>query len=82
MKKKGEEVKVDLADQAAFEEVQKIVEEQEAKLKEETEGTGNLSPVSPFLALLLLCTSYFLLYVDERDGLVDWQCCTYSAMIK
>lgn len=48
MKKKGEEVKVDLADQATFEEVQKIVEEQEAKIKEETEGTGNLSPVSPF----------------------------------
>ncbi|KAK3836622.1 MAG: legume-like lectin family-domain-containing protein [Linnemannia elongata] len=44
MKKKGEEVKVDLADQATFEEVQKIVEEQEAKIKEETEGTGNLSP--------------------------------------
>ncbi|KAF8932457.1 hypothetical protein BGZ47_011371 [Haplosporangium gracile] len=44
MKRKGEEVKVDLADQVTFQEVQKIVQEQEAKLKEDTEGTGNLSP--------------------------------------
>ncbi|KAF9923827.1 hypothetical protein FBU30_006111 [Linnemannia zychae] len=43
MKKKGEEVKIDTADQLAFEEVQKIVEEQEAKLKEETDGPNTLS---------------------------------------
>lgn len=61
MKKKGEEVKVDLADQAAFEEVQKIVEEQEAKLKEETEGTGNLSPVSHFFSRhFVICALLFL----------------------
>ncbi|KAG0288589.1 hypothetical protein BGZ96_007686 [Linnemannia gamsii] len=43
MKKKGEEVKVDQADQATFEAVKMIVEQQEAKLKEESDGP-NLSP--------------------------------------
>lgn len=36
---------MDQTDQATFEEVQKIVEQQEAKLKEESDGP-NLSPVS------------------------------------
>lgn len=46
MIKKGEEVKVDARDKEAFEEVQKIVESQEQKIKEETEGATPLSAVS------------------------------------
>ncbi|KAG0358373.1 legume-like lectin family-domain-containing protein [Gamsiella multidivaricata] len=43
MIRKGEEVKVGVEDKEVFEEVQKIVEEQEAKLKEETDGPTTLS---------------------------------------
>ncbi|KAF9089225.1 hypothetical protein BGX23_006845 [Mortierella sp. AD031] len=43
MLKKGEEVKVDEKDKAAFEEVQKLVAEQEQKLKEELDGPTTLS---------------------------------------
>ncbi|KAF9329012.1 hypothetical protein BG006_007901 [Podila minutissima] len=43
MIKKGEEAKVDAKDKEAFEEVQKIVESQEQKIKEETEGATPLS---------------------------------------
>lgn len=46
MIKKGEEAKVDAKDKEAFEEVQKIVESQEQKIKEETEGSTPLSAVS------------------------------------
>ncbi|KAG0235885.1 hypothetical protein BGW42_004531 [Actinomortierella wolfii] len=43
MIRKGEEVKVDAADKDTFESVQKIVEEQERKMREETEGV----PLTP-----------------------------------
>ncbi|KAF9352969.1 hypothetical protein BGX26_009244, partial [Mortierella sp. AD094] len=43
MIKRGEEVKVDEKDKETFEEVQKIVEEQEARIKEETDGPSSLS---------------------------------------
>ncbi|KAG0048365.1 hypothetical protein BGZ83_006670 [Gryganskiella cystojenkinii] len=43
MIRKGEQAKVEIADKEAFEEVQKIVEEQEQKLKEETDGPASLS---------------------------------------
>jgi len=46
MLKKGEEAKVDEKDKAAFEEVQKIVAEQEQKMKEEVDGPTTLSAVS------------------------------------
>ncbi|KAG0301907.1 hypothetical protein BGZ98_007958 [Dissophora globulifera] len=44
MKRKGVAVEVDAEDKETFEEVQKIVEEQEAKLKEETDGPSTPSP--------------------------------------
>jgi hypothetical protein len=65
MKKKGEEVKVDQADQATFEEVQKIVEQQEAKLKEESDGP-NLSPVS---VSYFSCSSFFFFFYPFSDCL-------------
>ncbi|KAG0334138.1 hypothetical protein BG004_000540 [Podila humilis] len=43
MIRKGEEVKVDEQDRDIFEEVQKLVESQEEKIKEETEGSTPLS---------------------------------------
>ncbi|KAG0200954.1 hypothetical protein BGX28_006108 [Mortierella sp. GBA30] len=43
MIKKGEEVKVDDKDRETFEEVQKIVEQQEQKLREENDGPVTLS---------------------------------------
>ncbi|KAF9375665.1 hypothetical protein BGX21_003729, partial [Mortierella sp. AD011] len=43
MIKRGEEMKVDEKDKETFEEVQKIVEEQEAKIKEETDGPSSLT---------------------------------------
>ncbi|KAG0269577.1 hypothetical protein DFQ27_003040 [Actinomortierella ambigua] len=43
MLRKGEEAKIDAADKDTFESVQKIVEEQERKLREETEGV----PLTP-----------------------------------
>jgi len=46
MVKKGGEVKVDEKDKEAFEELQKMVEEQEKKMKEEIDGPSTLSPVS------------------------------------
>lgn len=46
MLKKGQEAKVDEQDKATFEEVQKIVAEQEQKLKEWTDGPTTLSAVS------------------------------------
>ncbi|KAK5808535.1 legume-like lectin family-domain-containing protein [Linnemannia elongata] len=45
MLKKGQEAKVDEQDKATFEEVQKIVAEQEQKLKEWTDGPTTLSAV-------------------------------------
>ncbi|KAG0253560.1 hypothetical protein BG011_006305 [Mortierella polycephala] len=44
MIKKGEEARVNEKDKDVFEEVQKIVERQEAKIKEKTDGPGTLSP--------------------------------------
>jgi hypothetical protein len=46
MIKKGQEAKVDEEDRATFEEVQKIVAEQEEKLKEWVDGPSTLSAVS------------------------------------
>lgn len=46
MLRKGEEAKVDEKDKEAFEEVQKIVESQEQKIKEWAEGSTPLSAVS------------------------------------
>lgn len=46
MLKKGQEAKVDEQDKATFEEVQKIVAEQEQKLKEWTDGPTSLTAVS------------------------------------
>ncbi|KAF9109515.1 hypothetical protein BGX27_007544 [Mortierella sp. AM989] len=43
MIKRGEQAKVDQSDKETFEEVQKIVEEQEAKMKEENEGPSSVS---------------------------------------
>lgn len=46
MIKQGKEAKVDEKDKEAYDEVQKLVEKQEAKLKEETDGPSILSAVS------------------------------------
>lgn len=46
MIKKSGEVKVDEKDKEAFEELQKMVEEQEKKMKEEIDGPTIFSPVS------------------------------------
>ncbi|KAF9408102.1 hypothetical protein BGZ94_002447 [Podila epigama] len=43
MIKKGEEVKVDVKDKETFEQVQKIVESEEQKMRDETEGSQTLS---------------------------------------
>ena len=56
MVRKGEEVKVESADKKAFEEVQKMVEEQEQKLKEWTDGPSTLTGVSlPCRLSLVFC---------------------------
>jgi len=46
MIKQGKEAKVDERDKETYDEVQKLVEKQEAKLKEETDGPSILSAVS------------------------------------
>lgn len=46
MIKKGGEVKVNENDRQTFEEVQKIVEQQEQKIRGDSDGSRNLSPVS------------------------------------
>ena len=46
MIKKSGEVQVDDKDKDIFEELQKMVEEQEKKLKEETDGPATHIPVS------------------------------------
>src|SRR5689334_6326806 len=71
MIKKGEEAKVDEKDKAAFEEVQKIVAEQEQRLKEESDGPAALTAVSCFLSSFALPLQHCaaLCFQSEQIGL-------------
>ncbi len=46
MIKKGEEAKVDEKDKESYEEIQKLIDEQEQKEREEHDGPNTLSAVS------------------------------------
>ena len=69
MLKKGQEAKVDEQDKATFEEVQKIVAEQEQKLKEWTDGPTSLSAVSFFDQAPTACFKQNKLRSFLRNGI-------------
>ena len=54
MIKKGEEVKVDEKDKESYEEIQKLIDEQEQKQREENDGPNTLSAVGGVLRTLLV----------------------------